>query len=230
MASISTPALALVAGVVTSIHCAGMCGPLACSVMPVRRDQGDPATAATAYHLSRVAGYTLLGAVAGAIGRFPLLMVPEGAFKWLPWLGVVFFVGLALRWDSRLPKIPLLGRLVFAVAARFRGRPAAQAAAALGLVTPFFPCGPLYSVVALALLSGSALRGAAFMLAFGVGTIPLLWLVQTQFHRAEARFSPVLMQRVRTGLALAAALLVAWRLRGTLGMAGPDPRSFVCCF
>jgi hypothetical protein len=228
LASVSSPAAAFIAGLVTSLHCAGMCGPLACSVIPARRGQGDPAVAATAYHLSRLGGYATLGALAGGFGRIPLVLVPSAGFKWLPWLGVVFFVGLALRWDRHWPKIPVLSRIAFRISGAFRGKPPALAAAALGLATPLFPCGPLYFLVALALLSGSAIRGTEFMLAFGLGTVPLLWLAQTQFGRIQRWLSPRWIERIRIGLALTAALVVAWRLRGTLGIPGPDPNSTVC--
>jgi len=227
-ASVSSPAAAFIAGLVTSLHCAGMCGPLACAVMPVRKEQGDAATAATAYHLARLAGYSVLGAVAGGLGRLPLSLLPPVALKWLPWIGVLFFLGLALRWDGRWPRLPILGRLPFLISRFFRGRPPAQAAAALGFATPLFPCGPLYFLLTLALLSGSARRGAEFMLAFGLGTVPLLWIVQTQFQRVNGLMSPLWTSRVRTTLALAAALVAAWRLRGTFGGPGPDPSSFLC--
>jgi sulfite exporter TauE/SafE len=227
-ASVSSPAAACIAGLVTSLHCAGMCGPLACAVMPARREQGDAATAATAYHLSRLLGYTVLGAVAGGCGRLPLSLLPPVALRWLPWVGVLFFVGLALRWDRRWPKVPILGQLPFRISRRFRGRPPTQAAAALGLATPLFPCGPLYFLLALALLAGSALRGAEFMLAFGLGTVPLLWILQTQYQRLSGVISPLWTNRVRTTLALTAALVAAWRLRGSLGLGGTDPSSFLC--
>jgi sulfite exporter TauE/SafE len=230
LASVSSPEAAFVAGLVTSLHCVGMCGPLACSVVPARRDQGDAATAATAYHVCRLGSYLALGAAAGGLGRMPLSWMSTSALRWLPWLGVVFFVGLALRWDRRLPRIPLLGRAFMGVAQRLRGRPPAVAAAALGLATPLLPCGPLYFLIGLALLSGSSMRGAEFMLAFGLGTVPLLWLAQTQLGRAQRWMSPAWAERIRTGLALAAAVVVAWRLRATLGLAGADPYSFICCF
>ncbi|HMD61647.1 MAG TPA: sulfite exporter TauE/SafE family protein [Opitutaceae bacterium] len=226
-ASVSSPAAAFVAGLVTSLHCAGMCGPLACAVIPVRREQGDPSVVATAYHLARLAGYSALGAAAGGLGRMPLSWLSQSALKWIPWLGVLFFVGLALGWDRRWPKASVLGRLAFRLSGRFRGRPLAQAAS-LGLATPLFPCGPLYFLVALALLAGSALRGVEFMLAFGLGTVPLLWLAQTQLGRMQRRLSPRWTERIRIGLALGAALIVAWRLRGTLGAGGPDPASLLC--
>ena len=67
LAAVNSPATAFIAGLVTSLHCAGMCGPLACGLMPVRGDQGDPYTIATAYHVSRLAAYAALGALAGAV-------------------------------------------------------------------------------------------------------------------------------------------------------------------
>jgi sulfite exporter TauE/SafE len=141
---------------------------------------------------------------------------------------VVLFVGLALRWDRFLPRIPGVGRFAWGWRARLAGGSRLRAAAVLGVATPLLPCGPLYFVAALALLSGSALRGVEFMLAFGLGTVPLLWLVQSQFYRVQAWLSPLLIERSRVVLALAAAAVVTWRLRATLGLPGPDPSSLVC--
>jgi ribosomal protein uS17 len=107
-------------------------------------------------------------------------------------------------------------------------RPALSAAAALGFATPLLPCGPLYFIVALALISGSALRGAEFMLAFGLGTVPLLWLAQSQFHWVRQKLSPLWLGRLRLSLALTAALVIGWRLRGTLGFDGPDVNNLIC--
>ncbi len=228
LAAIDSPAAAFVAGLVTSIHCAGMCGPLACALMPVRGDRADGQTVSTVYHLSRLTGYAALGLVAGGLGRAPLTWFSQSALRWLPWTLVLFFVALALRWDRHLPKLPALGRLVWKLQGVLRRRSRTEAAAALGLATPLLPCGPLYFLVALALLSGSALRGVEFMLAFGLGTVPLLWLAQTQFHWVRRKLSPLWLNRVRLALALTTAVAIGWRLRATLGLPGPDPSSFIC--
>lgn len=84
--------------------------------------------------------------------------------------------------------------------------------------------------MALALLSGSALRGIEFMLAFGLGTVPLLWFVQSQYLRIGSALSPRWSGRLRKGLGLAAAALVCWRLRGTLGFPGPAGTESLVCF
>jgi uncharacterized protein len=232
LAAINSPGAAFVAGLVTSLHCAGMCGPLACTLMPVRgtagRQTGDAHTVSTVYHLARLAGYATLGALAGGIGRAPILWISGPAMRWVPWLLVLFFVALALRWDRYLPKIAALGRVTWKLQGWMRGRSRVEAAAAIGFATPLLPCGPLYFVVALALISGSAVRGVEFMLAFGLGTVPLLWLAQSQFHWVRQKLSPLWLGRVRVTLALTTALVIGWRLRGTLGFAGPDPMNFIC--
>ncbi len=228
LAGITGPGSALVAGLVTSLHCAGMCGPLACALMPARADDTDPPTVASAYHLSRLAGYTVLGALAGGLGRLPLQWLGSDVLRFLPWLLVVFFIAVAVRFDRRLPRLPLLGRVYGALAARLRGGSRLRAAALLGLATPLLPCGPLYFLLSLALLSGSALRGAETLLAFGLGTVPLLWLAQANFHLIRVRLGPVWLSRAQTVLALTVAAVLVWRLRGTLGLGGPAVNNFVC--
>ncbi len=227
-AAVNSPAAAFVAGLVTSLHCAGMCGPLACGLMPVRGDRADAHTVSTAYHVSRLAGYALLGGIAGGLGALPLSWVSHSALRWLPWVMVLFFLGLAFRVDRHLPKLMALTRLTWRIQGWMRGRSRVQAAVALGLATPLLPCGPLYFLAALALLSGSALRGVEFMLAFGLGTVPLLWLAQSQFQWVRRRLSPLWLDRTRLALAGTTALVIGWRLRATLGFPGPDPSNFIC--
>jgi sulfite exporter TauE/SafE len=232
LAGINSAGTAFIAGLVTSLHCAGMCGPLACSLMPVRSASGeqgaDPQTITSVYHVSRMAAYATLGALGGAIGRTPLTWISESQLKWVPWVLVAFFLAMAFRLDRYIPKLAFLGRMAWRVQRWGRSRSQLASAASLGFATPLLPCGPLYFVVALAMMSGSALRGVEFMLAFGLGTVPLLWLAQTQFQWVRQKLSPLWLNRTRVALALVAAVMVAWRLRATLGLPGPDPSSFVC--
>ncbi len=227
LASIQSPAAAFLAGLVTSLHCAGMCGPVACWLMP--RSSGDDALVLqTTYQLTRLASYTLLGVLAGAIGSPLIAFFDQAALRYLPWALVAFFLAVALRLDKRIPRLALLGRLTLRLQNTLRGRSPLSAAALLGTATPLLPCGPLYFVIALAALSGSALRGAEFMLAFGLGTLPLLWLVQANLHWLRARLTPRQLPRVQVSLALISALVIGWRLRGTLGWDGPSFTNWVC--
>lgn len=229
LAAVNSPATALIAGLVTSLHCVGMCGPLVCSLSPLKGPAGaDTLTTGTSYHLSRLGAYALLGAVAGGLGAAPLTWVSHSVLRYLPWVLVLLFVALALRWDRFLPQTALPGRVLLKLRTWLRARPPAIGAAVIGFATPLLPCGPLYFLVGLALLSGSVPDGIGFMLAFGLGTVPLLWLVQSQFHRFGKHLSPVWLERTRITLALVTAAMIAWRLRATLGLPGPDPATFIC--
>jgi len=228
LAAINSPLSAFVAGLVTSLHCAGMCGPLSCSLVPGGGDRSDPRTAIAVYHLCRLGAYAFLGALAGGIGRVPLLLLSSSVLQWVPWALVLVFVALAFRWDRYLPKIAALNRFSLALHTWMRSRSRTAAAAALGLGTPLLPCGPLYFVLSLGLLSGSWLRGAEQMLAFGLGTVPLLWVVQTHFRWMRENLPPIWLGRLRIVLGLSVAAIVGWRLRATLGFDGPNPLNFVC--
>ncbi len=212
LAGVNTPAAAFVAGLVTSLHCAAMCGPLTCMMAPAKADRVDPFTVATVYHGARLAGYTLLGVLAGGLGRMPLSLLGESATRVLPWVLVVFFVVVGLRLEKRLPRLAVLTRVQWKLQAALRGRSRLRVAAVMGAATPLLPCGPLYFLIAMATFSGSAVRGAEFMLAFGLGTVPLLWLVQANYGRLQMKLSPVVLARVQAGLALTTALVLSWRL------------------
>jgi uncharacterized protein len=227
LASVNTPVAALVAGLVTSLHCAGMCGPLACWLTPVKPED-DAATLSVTYQVSRLFGYTLLGAVAGGLGRVPFWFLDGSLSRAFPWALVAFFLVVAFGWDKRLPRPLALARLSLRVQQALRGRSRLGGAALLGFATPLLPCGPLYFLIALSAFSGSALAGAQFMLAFGFGTLPLLWFVQANFGWLRLKLAPRTLTRVQAGLALASALVVLWRLRADFGLPGPGSGNWGC--
>jgi len=225
---VDSPSAAFVAGLVTSLHCAGMCGPLACWLTPTKPGE-DAATVYSIYHGTRIFAYGLLGAIAGAVGQGPLALLGDNALRYAPWALVLFFIAVALRWDKKLPQSGYLAGRWLKVQQWLRGRSRLSTAAVLGTATPLMPCGPLYFVAALAALSGSALRGVEFMLAFGLGTLPLLWVVQANFGWLRLRLSPTWVARLQVTLAVAAALMISWRLRGTIGLTGVTEAANSCC-
>ncbi len=228
LAAVNTPAAAFVAGLVTSLHCAGMCGPLACMLAPARGERIDASTIHATYHGARVAGYALLGAVAGGLGAAPAAWFDAPLARALPWVMVAYFLFVALKLGHRLPRLALLGRVQMLLRGWVRGRPGLHVAAVMGAATPLLPCGPLYFLVTVAAFAGSPAAGAELLLAFGLGTVPLLWLAQANVGWLRARLSPSTLGRARVSLALVTALVLVWRLRGDLGFAGPSLDNFLC--
>lgn len=229
-AGIQSPTAAFLAGLTTSLHCVGMCGPLACALAPAGKDRADPQTVNTVYHVSRILGYTLLGLLVGALGQGPLSAFNGAPLRFGPWLFAAFFILVAFRLDKRLPRFAWITRFQFRLQQKLRGRSRLAAAAGVGLATPLLPCAPLYFILTISAFSGSAARGAEFMLAFALGTLPLLWLAQTHYGWLRTKLSPRTLARTQTTLALIAAAVVLWRLRGTFGASAPTLDNLLCHF
>jgi sulfite exporter TauE/SafE/copper chaperone CopZ len=128
-------------------------------------------------HAGRLFGFALGGAALGALsGALPSSPYVYGAFGLL--LGAGFFmVGLSLL--DLAPSLASFGiRMPHGVtqfADRVGRERGAVAAFFAGIVSFMLPCGFTQTAQALALASGSAVRGAAFMLAFALGTLPVLY-------------------------------------------------------
>ncbi|MEN8679790.1 MAG: sulfite exporter TauE/SafE family protein [Akkermansiaceae bacterium] len=211
-----TIAAALVTGLVTSVHCVAMCGPLACSVGKVGKGETRNMMAYLGYHGGRLIAYSGIGALCGAIGQQPLRWIFNSPAVVLPWMLVILFLITALGLWKKLPRPRFVDRLVARARLRSFKLSAGRGALVMGLVTPLLPCGPLYLLFAATLLSGSALRGAEFALAFGMGTVPLLWVAQQGFSRLRETMPALRFTQLQRGLAIVATIVMIWRLQDTL--------------
>lgn len=191
-------------------HCAVMCGPLAC--VGLGADRRTRQRASLAWHLARVAAYGAAGVALGAVGRTGLALAHAPLARALPWIMVAGLILSAAEVGRRLPALPGLSRIPQALA-RFGARFSVTTRAAFrGAATPFLPCGLLYGAFVVATGTGSALAGGAVMLAFSLGALPALLLVQLGAPRLAGRggASPIL----RRAVPLLAAVVVAWRALG----------------
>lgn len=171
-----------------------------------------------AFNAGRIGSYMLAGALAGLLGSVPALLhlvVLQTAGYWLANLMLVA-LGLTLMnvWHglSRLEAIaqvawrrvqPLMRRLV----------PVTQSwqAMALGGLWGWVPCGMVYSVLMTALLTGSATQGAMVMLAFGLGTLPLLFVIGVLGTSVQAFLQKTAVRRMAGLLVLLFGLLGLFR-------------------
>ena len=205
---------AFIAGLVTSAHCAGMCGLLTCGLGIA----GGPNQVAqvAGYHSGRLLAYLGVGAIAGAIGYLPIHRFTEGSSHVVPWFLVLFLVFIGLGLERFLPAVPGVSRMVAPLRLRFARLSGTRKGIAVGLLTPLLPCGPLWAMIGMGLLSGSPVRGAELMLVFGIGTVPLLWLMQSGAGWWQRKLTPKTIRRIQQGVALSAAVVMAWRFRGAL--------------
>jgi sulfite exporter TauE/SafE len=172
-----------VASLAGSLHCAGMCGAFAACSMALPGERVRPLVAPAAYNLGRLATYVLLGVIAGAVGA----AVNTGG----AWLGLqrtatlLAGTGMATLGASallrmagfRLPRIraPLVTlRIVRGGCERAVTLRPARRAALIGCISTWLPCGWLYAFALTAAGSGSVAGGVSVMIAFWLGTLPVM--------------------------------------------------------
>lgn len=229
-------------GLASSLHCIGMCGPLAagvCSIPRASRGARAPETtssssrqASSAGHASgasaleylggRVAGYAAAGAVAGALTQPFALGTASGYAR----VGAGVIVGLslartAIRWLRPLDRerlVPLRKRrdskadVVLAALLRLVPR----GSWSLGLATALFPCGTLLGGLLAAAASGSPSTGAAMMVVFALASSPALLatilLGDRLSRRLAAKGGPA-----RRVFAVAMLVFAGWAIAAPLG-------------
>ncbi len=198
---------ALVAGLTGSLHCALMCGPLACASLGARGSERR--AAAIAWHIGRVVAYTFVGLLLGALGRGVSVGLRLSVTPVLPWLMAAGLVITALdlgRHARPLPGVASISRALVRLGARLQ--PTTRSFL-LGAATPFLPCGLLYGLFLAAIATGTAWGGAAVMGAFSLGAIPALATLQLGAHRLT--LSPRLVNVARRVVPLAAAAVLIVR-------------------
>lgn len=220
---LTVPAL-FVAGATTSLHCALMCG--AINAAQVRSQGPVPLSETLALvHGGRVLGYAVLGALAGALGGRLALWLPETfAGQWLQALASLALVAAGLQQLRAHRHRPshLAGctrRNALGTRGPVRARLFGQ-----GLLWALMPCGILYTVLLLAALTTHALTGFVLLLAFGLGTVPLMGVSGGLFGLATRP------QDTRVLRHAAAAVLITLGLAGTAAaLLQPDWLRHVLC-
>ena len=171
-------------GLVSSLHCVQMCGPIVLSYSIALEQQNPPQRKRLAlfighlaYNAGRIVTYACLGAIAGLVGdSIRLVGHLAGIGTALAIVGGLLMILAGLFMFGIFPAAGILGKL-FRVTSNFL-RPLAQLVSSpgignrflLGLALGFLPCGLIYAAVVRALATGSPAWGAATMAAFGAGT------------------------------------------------------------
>lgn len=169
---LSAPALFL-AGIGAGAHCALMCAPMGRIALGSAPDI-PRVQAQMLVQGGRVLGYTLLGGIAGGAATMLLAWMPDlRAGMALQVLAAFILIAMGLRQWTRSGSAPRPACCAPAWRSRIAIPPRARLLIS-GMLWAAMPCGVLWFVLSLAMLSGSFVAGALLLLAFGLGTIPAL--------------------------------------------------------
>ncbi len=209
---------AFILGLLGSLHCVGMCGPIALAL------PGKGLGGRLLYNAGRISTYASIGFISGLLGMGILL---AGAQQYLSVLLGSIMLSLVLlsllhrkaKWMQRISQKPFLwvqhrlGPLL--------SNPRWTSLYLIGLLNGLLPCGFVYVALSGALLSHAPLSGALFMAFFGLGTVPAMLAVSMMRQFFGIRARNVLRRASPVFLSVLALLLIARGLNLGIPMLSP---------
>ncbi len=216
--------VAFILGLVSSLHCVGMCGPIAMMIpnsglrIPDSNSIRNPQSgirnlySTLLYNSGRITTYAVYGLVFGLIGR---------SFAWFGWqqkisitLGVIIILALLIPRIIKTQNFysTFVNSIMVKLRAElskllFKGNPASLYG--LGLLNGLLPCGMVYLALAGAVATGNAINGSMFMALFGLGTLPAMGtisffggMVRPALRTSARKLFPAMMVLMATLLIL----------------------------
>ena len=215
-------------GILGSLHCVGMCGPLALS-LPVVQGRGMrfAGIKILLYNIGRVMSYTAIGLGMGIIGfSFALYNLQ----RWLSIGSGLIILGIAVMQFRQVRHIVLLEGLYEGVSRKISGLLSGKESPgkylSLGIANGFLPCGLVYVALVTALSTGRYFSSAAVMMGFGVGTVPLMWALMFLGRRLPAGVGRIFQRSVPYVLLVLGLLLIMRGMNLGIPFISPEINEF----
>ncbi len=229
--------VAITLGFLGSFHCVGMCGPIALALPIKHNSTFKKFFGIVSYNFGRIFTYALLGSFFGLVGQSIVIAGYQQVLSIC--LGVLILVGIFLptKIYSRFKLTSLLfsyvGMVKQKLGSLFKKRNLSSLFV-IGLLNGLLPCGLVYLGIAGAIASGSIFNGSLFMLFFGMGTIPAMFILSIIGNSISINFRNKIKKAVPVFIIISALMLI---LRGSnLGipylspeMSANKPECSKCC-
>ena len=168
-------------GLLGSVHCIGMCGPLVLALPMAQKTNLEKWGVLFLYHFGKISSYSMLGVLFGLFGsQLPLFGVQENisiliGVLMLVYVGYVFVLkpkqkGVFLHFNFLYNRITKQLGILF----KHKNKLAFYL---IGFLNGLLPCGMVYLALTSALATQNVLHGGYLMAFFGMGTVPALILV-----------------------------------------------------
>jgi sulfite exporter TauE/SafE len=185
---------ALLMGFAGSLHCAGMCSPLAMAVT-----QHKPFLInKVLYNSGRILIYATMGAIAASLGNVFIIEPYQGLISLLIG-GIFLLMGIGAISGVRIPVLtPSVNRLTNYVKHQFNfwlQKKSNLAVAVMGMLNGLLPCGLTYFAITYCFIMPSASEGFLFMFIFGLGTWPVMigftWILNLGYGKLKLNYQKI---------------------------------------
>lgn len=168
---------AVILGFLGSLHCIGMCGPIA-FVLPLSHNNPLKKTAQIfLYHTGRIFSYSLLGLMFGVLGKALYVSGLQQRLSIVIGLLIIIAVLLPKKVTAKFNSTKPVYKVIFKIKNRLGlllKQKNKKALLTIGVLNGFLPCGLVYMALFGAVAMGQPVKSAFYMALFGLGTIPLM--------------------------------------------------------
>lgn len=206
---------AFVFGILSSVHCAGMCGPIALA-LPSAKNSSRPyfIFSRILYNSGRVLTYTFLGLLIGFLGKGIALAGYQQGISITLGLLLLLMAIFSINPERITEKMGWM-RKFYQFISRKLGKklqkPNALSFLSIGVLNGFLPCGIVYIALLASLAFGGIQESAAYMFLFGLGTFPMMLSLSLLGGWMQLKYRKMLQKSVPYVIGIFAILLI---LRG----------------
>ena len=168
-------------GLIGSVHCIGMCGPLVMALPISDQSNFKKWVSILLYHFGKISSYTVLGILFGLFGSsLPLYGVQENlsiVMGSIMLLYVLYVIVIKSKWSLPFFQSNIVYTLIVKkMGALFKSKNSSSFYL-IGFLNGLLPCGMVYVALTSAIATQSVLQGGMIMAFFGIGTMPALIMV-----------------------------------------------------
>ena len=170
-------ATAFIFGLLGSLHCVGMCGPIAFMLPVDRTNSLKKISQIATYHFGRLLAYSIIGFIFGSVGKSLYIFGLQQQLSITIGIVVIALVLIPYKTLGKYNLSRPLNRLISKIKSSLGQalkKKTADTFLTIGFLNGFLPCGLVYMAVFGAVATGSLFNGSVYMILFGLGTIPLM--------------------------------------------------------
>lgn len=168
---------AFIFGLLGSLHCIGMCGPIAFMLPVDRTNSARKIFQIFVYHFGRILSYVIIGFFVGLVGKSFYIFGIQQQLSIV--VGIIMILTVLL--PSRIFNRYNLSKPIFKIISKIKSelgkslkKKTADTFLTIGFLNGLLPCGLVYMAVFASIAMQSAIMGSFYMALFGLGTIPLM--------------------------------------------------------
>jgi len=168
---------AIIFGLISSLHCIGMCGPIAMMLPVDHKNPSKKALQILIYHLGRLTSYGILGLAFGLLGRGFYMAGIQQQLSIAVGVGMIVIAivpeKVLAQYNFSKPVYRLISKIKSSLGTQFK-RKTPDAFFSIGLFNGLLPCGLVYAALFGAIAMQNLGLSISYMVLFGLGTIPMM--------------------------------------------------------